>query len=93
MSLQYRFDLDGDFSRAYADGGRPSIPPERPLRALLLQTFYTILSERQLMEQTIFFAAGSSGSALTSRCGCRPCSRRIAIDCSKPPWLASSSPS
>ncbi|MGH8514405.1 MAG: IS5 family transposase, partial [Gammaproteobacteria bacterium] len=35
----------------YADSGRPSIPPERLLRALLLQAFYTIRSERQLMEQ------------------------------------------
>src|SRR5262245_26173904 len=43
--------LDRDFSRAYADSGRPSIPPERLLRALLLQAFYTIRSERQLMEQ------------------------------------------
>jgi transposase len=43
--------LDGDFSRAYADSGRPSIPPERLLRALLLQAFYTIRSERQLIEQ------------------------------------------
>jgi transposase len=43
--------LDGEFSRAYAAGGRPSIPPERLLRALLLQAFYTIRSERQLMEQ------------------------------------------
>src|SRR5262249_17183793 len=43
--------LDGDFSRAYAEGGRPSIAPERLLRALLLQAFYTIRSERQLMEQ------------------------------------------
>ncbi len=43
--------LDGDFSKAYADGGRPSIAPERLLRALLLQAFYTIRSERQLMEQ------------------------------------------
>src|SRR4029453_10388641 len=43
--------LDGDFSKAYADSGRPSIPPERLLRALLLQAFYTIRSERQLMEQ------------------------------------------
>ena len=43
--------LDGDFSKAYADGGRPSIPPEHLLRALLLQAFYTIRSERQLMEQ------------------------------------------
>jgi transposase len=43
--------LDGDFSRAYADSGRPSIAPERLLRALLLQAFYTIRSERQLIEQ------------------------------------------
>jgi transposase len=43
--------LDGDFSKAYADGGRPSIPPERLLRALLLQAFYTVRSERQLIEQ------------------------------------------
>src|SRR6516225_2606140 len=43
--------LDSDFSRAYANGGRPSIAPERLLRALLLQAFYTIRSERQLMEQ------------------------------------------
>src|SRR4051794_23914479 len=43
--------LDSDFSNAYADCGRPSIPPERLLRALLLQAFYTIRSERQLMEQ------------------------------------------
>jgi len=43
--------LDSDFSKAYAQGGRPSIAPERLLRALLLQAFYTIRSERQLMEQ------------------------------------------
>ena len=43
--------LDGDFSKAYADSGRPSIAPERLLRALLLQAFYSIRSERQLMEQ------------------------------------------
>src|SRR3979490_2059744 len=43
--------LDSDFSNAYADSGRPSIAPERLLRALLLQAFYTIRSERQLIEQ------------------------------------------
>ena len=43
--------LDGEFAALYADTGRPSIAPERLLRALLLQTFYTIRSERQLMEQ------------------------------------------
>ncbi len=35
----------------YAEGGRPSIPPEQLLRALLLQVLYTVRSERQLMEQ------------------------------------------
>jgi transposase len=44
--------LRRDFDKLYARDGRPSIPPERPLRALLLQAFYTIRSgERQLMEQ------------------------------------------
>ncbi len=43
--------LDGEFSRLYAAEGRPSIAPEKLLRASLLQAFYSIRSERQLMEQ------------------------------------------
>ena len=43
--------LDGEFSRLYASEGRPSIAPEKLLRASLLQAFYSIRSERQLMEQ------------------------------------------
>ncbi len=43
--------MDGDFARLYAAGGRPSIPPEQVLKALLLQAFYSLRSERQLMEQ------------------------------------------
>ena len=43
--------LDRAFAQLYATEGRPSIAPERLLRALLLQAFYTIRSERQLMEQ------------------------------------------
>ncbi len=39
------------FERLYAAKGRPSIPPERLLRALLLQVFFSIRSERMLMEQ------------------------------------------
>jgi transposase len=39
------------FARLYADVGRPSIAPERLLRALLLQIFYSVRSERLLMEQ------------------------------------------
>ena len=44
-------ELSRSFDRLYAREGRPSIPPERLLRALLLQAFYTVRSERQLMEQ------------------------------------------
>ncbi len=43
--------LNDQFSALYSENGRPSIPPEQLLRALLLQAFYTIRSERQLMEQ------------------------------------------
>ena len=43
--------LSPAFERLYSQVGRPSIAPEKLLRALLLQAFYTIRSERQLMEQ------------------------------------------
>jgi transposase len=43
--------LDTQLAALYAENGRPSIPPEQLLRALLVQAFYTIRSERQLMEQ------------------------------------------
>jgi len=44
-------ELDSDFDALYSDMGRDSIPPEKLLRAQLLMVFYTIRSERQLMEQ------------------------------------------
>jgi transposase len=47
-------ELSGDFEGLYAPLGRPSIPPEKLLRASLLQAFYTIRSERQLMERLQF---------------------------------------
>jgi transposase len=40
-----------EFEGLYAKFGRPSIPPERLLRAVLLQAFYSVRSEKQLMEQ------------------------------------------
>src|ERR1700756_409007 len=43
--------LDQRFTGMYAALGRPSIAPERLLRALLLQVLYTVRSERLLMEQ------------------------------------------
>lgn len=44
-------DLSRSFGRLYSHEGRPSIPPEQLLSALLLQVLYGIRSERQLMEQ------------------------------------------
>ncbi len=44
-------ELAPRFEGLYAASGRPSIPPERLLRALLLQVLFTVRSERQLMEQ------------------------------------------
>ncbi|MEI9414036.1 IS5 family transposase [Mesorhizobium sp. Cs1321R2N1] len=43
--------LERDFAALYSPIGRPSIPPERLLRAMLLQAFYSIRSERLLMER------------------------------------------
>src|SRR6202048_271758 len=43
--------LDPEFAKLYAATGRASIAPEYVLRALLLQAFYSIRSERQLIEQ------------------------------------------
>jgi len=43
--------LEQEFAALYAPLGRPSIPPEKLLRAMLLQAFYAIRSERQLMER------------------------------------------
>jgi transposase len=48
-------DLNADLAALYPPRlGRPSIPPERLLRAMLLQAFYGIRSERQLMERMEF---------------------------------------
>jgi len=44
-------EMSREFDALYAKVGRPSIPPERLLRAQLLQVFYSIRSERLLMEQ------------------------------------------
>ena len=46
--------LAGEFSALYSPIGRPSIPPEKLLRAMLLQAFYSIRSERQLIERLEF---------------------------------------
>ena len=46
--------LSGDFASLYSGLGRPSIAPEMLLRAMLLQAFYSVRSERQLMERLEF---------------------------------------
>ena len=63
--------LSPEFDALYADSGRPSIAPEYILRALLLQVFYSVGSERLLV----------SAWAWTTRYGTTLCSRRIATDC------------
>ena len=51
MVNQALAELSGEFQAMYSRQGRPSIPPEKLLRALLLQILYTIRSARLLMEQ------------------------------------------
>ena len=46
--------LSRDFAALYSGMGRPSIAPEKLLRAMLLQAFYSVRSERQLMERMEF---------------------------------------
>jgi transposase len=44
-------EMSPQFATLYSDVGRPSIAPERLLRSLLLQIFYSVRSERMLIEQ------------------------------------------
>ena len=44
-------ELDAEFEKMYSSTGRPSIPPEKLLKALLLQAFYSVRSNRLLVEQ------------------------------------------
>ena|SRR6516162_6715193 len=46
--------LSGDFAALYSGLERPSIPPEKLLRAMLLQALYSVRSERQFMERIEF---------------------------------------
>jgi transposase len=51
MVNQALSSIDGALEKMYAEGGRPSIAPEKLLRGLLLQMLYSVRSERMLMEQ------------------------------------------
>ena len=65
-------ELNRSLGKLYASEGRPSIPPEQLLSALLLQVFYGIRSERQLMEQLDYGSlciVGSWGFRLMTHLG------------------------
>ena len=51
--------LSPKFAELFAPSGRTSIAPEKLLRALLLQAFYGVRSERQLMEQVTYNMLGA----------------------------------
>jgi transposase len=51
MTDQILSNMSPLFDAMYAEGGRPSIPPEKLLRAQLLQMFFSVRSERHLMEE------------------------------------------
>ena len=66
--------LSPEFNKIYSIYGRPSIPPERLLRCLLLQVLYTVRSERMMMERwsswtTTCSIDGSSDSIWTTQPG------------------------
>ena len=75
--------LSPRFDGLYSDMGRPSIAPEQLLRALLLQVFYSVRSERLLMEQLDYnllfrwFVVWR----WTRRCGTTRCSARTGSGC------------
>ena len=77
-------DMSREFDRLYATTGRPSIPPERLLRAQLLQIFYSIRSELPLMEQLDYnlLFRWFVGLTMDDPVWTRRRSRRIAIGCS-----------
>ena len=70
--------LDAEFAALYTDVGRPSIAPERLIRASLLQILFSVRSERQMMKQIEYdcCSAGLWGWASTTPRGCRPSSPR-----------------
>jgi transposase len=86
--------LHGDVAEAYAQSGRPSIPPERLLRAPLLLAFYTIRSERQLVKQLDYnlLYRWFVGLGVGEPVWVPKCSRRTVTGSSRPMWRGSSLP-
>ena len=77
--------LSPEFEKLYAKSGRPSIPPEKLLRALLLQAFYSVRSERQLMEQLDYnlLFRWFVGLSLDAVMAARPGNHRITLGADK----------
>jgi len=71
-------EISPQLDRLYAQTGRPSIAPEKLLRALLLQALYGKRSERLLMEELDYSLLFDWRSM--TRCGMRQYSARIGID-------------
>ncbi len=67
-----------DFDGLYAKTGRPLVPPKRLLRAVLLQIFYSVRSERLLMEQLNYnlLFRWFVGLEMDEPCGITLCSAR-----------------
>ena len=75
-------ELEVAFTEMYSDRGRPSIPQEQLLRALLLQILFTIRSERLLMERIDYdlLFRWFVGLGIDDAVGTTRCSRRTGID-------------
>jgi len=86
--------LSADFDALYSDQGRPSIAPEYVLRALLLQVFFSVRSERQLVEQIDYnlLFRWFVGLGMDDAVWNHAVSRRTATDCSPQRWPSGSSP-
>jgi transposase len=72
--------LDAELAKLYSADGRPSIAPERLLRAALIQILFSIRSERQLMEQMQYnlLFRWFVGLGIDDAVWFQPCSRRTA---------------
>ena len=81
-------ELSGEFEKLYSHTGRPGIAPEKLLRALLLQAFFSIRSERRLMAELEFnlLYRWFVGLGIDDPVWRPRCSARTATGC----WLATS---
>jgi transposase len=75
--------MSDGFAKLYEEVGRPSVPPERLLRALLLQVFYSVQGERMLTQQLDYTCCsdGSWAWTPTNQSGTMPCLRKTASVC------------